>query len=241
MYLENLNNKQRKAVKKNGGPILVFAGAGSGKTRVLTHKIAYLIDEIGLPPDNILAVTFTNKAAQEMKSRVVDLIETDISGINIGTFHSISANILRREIKHLGYDNNFTIYDQQDSRSVVKTVIKELNLEELYKLKDLNHNDIRIWVLNNTNQRGLAAKIRDCLEKGYHIGDKHIKGDYNILKQDNFDGSWRDGLKTEIFVHVDTINNPKFKSHLKEFLLFTGYSGSIVKYRYEKVLYDCKK
>ena len=91
---------------------------------------------------------------------------------------------------------------------------QELNLEELYKLKDLNHNDIRIWVLNNTNQRGLAAKIRDCLEKGYHIGDKHIKGDYNILKQDNFDGSWRDGLKTEIFVHVDTINNPHEANNL---------------------------
>ena len=124
------------------------------------------------------------------------------------------------------------------SREWNRKQIKELNLEELYKLKDLNHNDIRIWVLNNTNQMGLAAKIRDCLEKGYHIGDKHIKGDYNILKQDNFDGRWSDGLKTEIFVHVDTINNPKFKSHLKEFLLFTGYSGSIVKYRYEKVLYD---
>ena len=125
----DLNDMQRLAVETLGQPVLIFAGAGSGKTRVLTHKIAYLIDEIGLPPDNILAVTFTNKAAQEMKSRVVDLIETDISGINIGTFHSISANILRREIKHLGYDNNFTIYDQQDSKSVVKIVIKELMLQ----------------------------------------------------------------------------------------------------------------
>ena len=120
MFLENLNNKQKEAVQKIGGPILVFAGAGSGKTRVLTHKIAYLIKEVGLPPENILAVTFTNKAAQEMKSRVLDLVDVDITGINIGTFHSISAQILRKEIQHLGYENNFTIYDQQDSKAIVK-------------------------------------------------------------------------------------------------------------------------
>ena len=108
MDLSSLNKYQKLAVEKFGGPILVFAGAGSGKTRVLTYKIAYLINELGLPPDNILAVTFTNKAAQEMKSRVVDLVNIDISGINIGTFHSVSAQILRKEIGCLGYQNNFT-------------------------------------------------------------------------------------------------------------------------------------
>ena len=91
MDLSSLNKYQKLAVEKLGGPILVFAGAGSGKTRVLTYKIAYLINELGLPPDNILAVTFTNKASQEMKVRVNDLVACNISGIHIGTFHSVSA------------------------------------------------------------------------------------------------------------------------------------------------------
>jgi len=182
MYLENLNNKQKKAVEKIGGPILVFAGAGSGKTRVLTHKIAYLIEEVGLPPENILAVTFTNKAAQEMKSRVVDLIKTDISGINIGTFHSISANILRKEIKHLGYDNNFTIYDQQDSRSVVKTCIKELNLD----LKQFEPKTYQIRISNAKNNLLNPDHFKDIIET---LNDEHFYNIYNryqeILKDSN--------------------------------------------------------
>ena len=129
MYLDNLNQQQKKAVEKIGGPILVFAGAGSGKTRVLTHKIAYLIEEIGLPPKNILAVTFTNKAAQQMKSRVIDLANNDISKITIGTFHSICAQLLRKNIHKIGYENNFIIYDQQDARSVVRKIIKDMNLD----------------------------------------------------------------------------------------------------------------
>ena len=124
MSLEKLNKKQKQAVEKIGGPILVFAGAGSGKTRVLTHKIAYLIKEIGLPPKNILAVTFTNKAAQQMKSRVVDLVSEDITGISIGTFHSICAQLLRKNIHRIGYENNFIIYDQQDARSVVNLLLR---------------------------------------------------------------------------------------------------------------------
>tara|TARA_B100000609_G_C17219547_1_gene439048 strand:+ start:57 stop:2234 length:2178 start_codon:yes stop_codon:yes gene_type:complete len=128
--LENvLNDKQLNAVKSVGSPNLIFAGAGSGKTRVLTHKIAYLIKEVGIPPQNILAVTFTNKAAQEMKSRVQELLNFDISSISIGTFHSISAQILRKEIHHLGYSNNFIIYDQPDSIVVIKDSIKDLGLD----------------------------------------------------------------------------------------------------------------
>ena len=129
MNLDNLNDKQLEAVKSVGSPNLIFAGAGSGKTRVLTYKIAYLIKEIGLPPENILAVTFTNKAAQEMKSRVQGLLDFDISSISIGTFHSISAQILRKEIHHLGIDNSFIIYDQPDSVSVIKDSIKDLGLD----------------------------------------------------------------------------------------------------------------
>ena len=126
MDLKNLNSEQLKAVKHIGDPVLVFAGAGSGKTRVLTYKIAHLIEEVGLPPENILAVTFTNKAAQEMKNRVNKIISVDLSKLNIGTFHSVCAGILRKHIHHLGYENNFTIYDQSDAMSVVKNIIKNI-------------------------------------------------------------------------------------------------------------------
>ncbi len=129
MDLSNLNEKQLEAVKSIGQPNLIFAGAGSGKTRVLTYKIAYLIQEIGLSPDRILAVTFTNKAAQEMKSRVQKLLDFDISSISIGTFHSISAQLLRKEIHNLGISNSFIIYDQPDSISVIKDSIKDLGLD----------------------------------------------------------------------------------------------------------------
>ena len=111
MNLDQLNPEQRKAVEITGGPILIFAGAGSGKTRVLTHKIAYLVQEVGLPAENILAVTFTNKAADEMKQRVQQLLNMDVSTMSVGTFHSISARILRREIQLLDYSNDFVIYE----------------------------------------------------------------------------------------------------------------------------------
>ncbi len=126
----DLNLQQKKAVELIGGPILIFAGAGSGKTRVLTHKIAYLVEEVGLPSENILAVTFTNKAADEMKQRVQKLLDMDCSSMSVGTFHSISARILRREIYLLGYSNDFVIYDQDDSRALVKKMIGNLELDE---------------------------------------------------------------------------------------------------------------
>ena len=130
MNLNDLNPQQRQAVELVGGPILIFAGAGSGKTRVLTHKIAYLVQEAGLAAENILAVTFTNKAANEMKQRVSQLLQMDISSMSVGTFHSISAKIMRREIHQLGYTNDFVIYDTDDSRAVIKKAIKDLKLDE---------------------------------------------------------------------------------------------------------------
>ena len=129
MNLSDLNPSQLEAVQTTGGPILIFAGAGSGKTRVLTHKIAYLIQNIGLPPENILAVTFTNKAAQEMNERVMSLVKVNTAKMSIGTFHSICAGILRKNIHHLGYTNSFTIYDSSDSKTLVKNVIKDMNLD----------------------------------------------------------------------------------------------------------------
>ena len=133
--LEELNESQRKAVEYCDGPQLVIAGAGSGKTRVLTYKIAYLMDHHGLKPWNILALTFTNKAAREMRERIGKLVgEEQARRLYMGTFHSIFSRILRREAEHIGFNGNFTIYDESDSRSLIKTIIKELNLnDKVYK------------------------------------------------------------------------------------------------------------
>lgn len=131
--LDNLNNRQLEAVKSKNNPTLVIAGAGSGKTKVLTHRVAYLIHEEKINPSNILAVTFTNKAANEMKTRIDNLyqdINSDIKikGLWMGTFHSICARILRYEIEALGYDNNFIIYDKGDQLSLIRKCIKQLDL-----------------------------------------------------------------------------------------------------------------
>ena len=132
--LEQLNEGQRRAVEYNDGPQLVIAGAGSGKTRVLTYKIAYLLEQ-GMAPWNILALTFTNKAAREMKERIGRLVGQERARyLQMGTFHSVFARILRAEADSVGFTSNFTIYDQSDSRSLVKNIIKELQLDEkVYK------------------------------------------------------------------------------------------------------------
>ena len=127
--LNDLNPVQQKAVLETEGPLLVFAGAGSGKTRVLTYRIAYLIEEKGVQPWNIFAVTFTNKAADEMRERVERLLGRSAKGTWISTFHSACARILRQHIEHLGFKRNFVIYDGQDQERHLKTIMKELNLD----------------------------------------------------------------------------------------------------------------
>ncbi|NLK01304.1 MAG: DNA helicase PcrA [Clostridia bacterium] len=127
--LENLNPKQREAAAHIDGPLLILAGAGSGKTRVLTHRIAYLIYK-GIPKENILAITFTNKAAEEMKERLVKLIGVGARDIWTSTFHSTCVRILRRNINFLGYKRNFVIYDSVDQRNLIKDVLKLLDLDE---------------------------------------------------------------------------------------------------------------
>ena len=128
--LNDLNESQRKAVEYIDGPSLVIAGAGSGKTRVLTYKIAYLLQQ-GVKPWNIMALTFTNKAAREMKERIGKLVGQDLAQhLYMGTFHSIFSRILRSEAQHIGFTNNFTIYDETDSRSLIKTIVKEMGLDE---------------------------------------------------------------------------------------------------------------
>ena len=129
--LAQLNDSQREAVTYCDGPQLVIAGAGSGKTRVLTYKIAYLLDHYDMAPWNILALTFTNKAAREMKERIGRLVGQDRAiRLQMGTFHSVFARILRAEAEHIGFGANFTIYDQSDSRSLVKSIIKEMQLDD---------------------------------------------------------------------------------------------------------------
>ena len=129
--LSELNDSQREAVTWCDGPQLVIAGAGSGKTRVLTYKIAWLLERYQIEPWRILALTFTNKAAREMKERIGRLVgEERARYLQMGTFHSIFARILRREAQHIGYNSDFTIYDQSDSRSLVKSIIREMQLDE---------------------------------------------------------------------------------------------------------------
>ena len=133
-YLDNLNEQQRDAVVYTGGPSLVIAGAGSGKTRVLTYKIVHLLNS-GYEPWRILALTFTNKAAREMRERIQQLVgEKTASKLWMGTFHSIFLRILRQNAERIGYKPNFTIYDAADSKSLVKSVIKDMDLDEkIYK------------------------------------------------------------------------------------------------------------
>jgi DNA helicase-2/ATP-dependent DNA helicase PcrA len=129
-YLDTLNEPQREGVENTEGPCMIIAGAGSGKTRVLTYRIAHLIQTKGVDPFSIMALTFTNKAAKEMRERIEKVVGSDARNLWMGTFHSVFARILRAEAHLLGYPNNFTIYDTDDSKSLLRSVIKEMGLDE---------------------------------------------------------------------------------------------------------------
>ena len=133
--LDKLNDEQIKAVTHNKGPLLVLAGAGSGKTRVLTYRIAYLITKYNVSPWNIIALTFTNKAAGEMRERIDDIVGAGSENIWVSTFHSTCVRILRRFCESIGYNRNFTIYDSDDSKSVMKSIIKRRNLDKKALMK----------------------------------------------------------------------------------------------------------
>jgi len=126
--LKHMNERQQKAIQQTDGPLLILAGAGSGKTRVVTHRIAYLIEEMNVAPWNILAITFTNKAAREMKERTSTLTP-DGENVWISTFHSMCVSILRRHIDLLGYEKNFAILDDADQISLLKQILKDLNID----------------------------------------------------------------------------------------------------------------
>ena len=164
---DTLNPPQREAVAQTEGPVLILAGAGSGKTRVLTHRIAYLMEEMGVNPWNILAITFTNKAAQEMRERVDKLVGFGYESIWVSTFHSACVRILRRHIDNLGYDTNFTIYDTDDQKSLMKDVCRKLNIDtKVYK------------------ERSLLAQISHAKDELLTPDDMEMKaaGDYNMKK-----------------------------------------------------------
>ena len=142
-YLDELNEPQRTAVEHKDGPIMIIAGAGSGKTKVLTTRIAHLMGFHHIDAFNILALTFTNKAAAEMKERIEKVLgNTEARNLYVGTFHSVFARILRAEANKIGYPNNFTIYDTDDAKSVVKTVIKEMDLDDKHYKPNVVYNRI---------------------------------------------------------------------------------------------------
>ena len=148
MNLDELNKEQKEAVLHTDGPLLVLAGAGSGKTKVLTTKIAYLIQEKGVSPYNILAITFTNKAANEMKSRIERLIGKVASDCQISTFHSFGVKIIRDNAASLGYTYNFNIIDSDDSITIVKRILREMNLDP----KQFNPTNIRNKISSCKNE-----------------------------------------------------------------------------------------
>lgn len=188
MNLDGLNNMQKKAVLHDEGPLLVLAGAGSGKTRVLTTSIAYLIEKKNVDPRNIIAITFTNKAANEMKERVANLLGMDVSHLWIGTFHSICARILRMNIDKIGYDRNFTIYDASDQKTLVKEIINELGYkDDITPREALN-------VISQAKNKSMGPEeflqVNTYFNKGdsyYEIFKKYEekKFDYNALDFDD--------------------------------------------------------
>lgn len=168
--IEKLNTQQKEAVLTTEGPLLISAGAGSGKTRVLTHRIAYLVEELEVNPWNILAITFTNKAANEMKERVESLVGEDAKAIWVSTFHAMCARILRRESLALGYDRNFTIIDTSEQQTLMKQVLKELDLDT----NRFNYKEM-LWLIDEAKNNGMLPEdFKE--EKGHdYIGEINSK------------------------------------------------------------------
>ena len=194
--LKGLNKEQFEAVTHNEGPLLVIAGAGSGKTRVLTHRIAYLISECGVKPWNIIAITFTNKAAKEMKTRIESLVGDVAKDIWIGTFHSMCVRILRREISKIGFGSDFVIYDVADTKVIVKECIKELNLnDKLYSDK---------YLLNE------ISKAKNDLMDPQRYSTVYAS-DYRLSKVAQVYELYQDKLKKNNAVDFDDIINHTIK------------------------------
>jgi len=177
--LEHLNTEQKEAVTSVSGPLLIIAGAGSGKTRVITHRIAYLLDEMDVDPGRILAITFTNKAANEMKERLEKLLSYPVSGMWVSTFHSACVRILRRETDHLPYGRNFVIYDAADQRTLLGSCVKELGLDE----KRYTPRVIAAKISNAKNQLYTPEKFR---QKADDFFDEQVAKVYTLYQEKLF-------------------------------------------------------
>jgi len=165
MSLKSLNKTQKAAVEAIDGPVLIFAGAGSGKTRVLTHKLYYLVDEGLFKPEEILAVTFTNKAAKEMKERVMKLLKANELDLSMGTFHSICARILREDIEVLGFSRHFAIYDVKDQLDLIKVLFEEFEISKTLITPNQLRNQISLFKNKMMDAAVVDRKARTILEK----------------------------------------------------------------------------
>jgi DNA helicase-2/ATP-dependent DNA helicase PcrA len=176
-YLETLNPSQRSAVEQIKGPIMIVAGAGSGKTRVITYRVAHLIRS-GVDPFSILVLTFTNKAAREMRERIMKVVGNEAKNIWMGTFHSVFARILRVEAQHIGYPSNFTIYDSDDTKSLIRTILKEMQLDD--KLYNANFVYNRI----STAKNNLISPTEYLQNKGIQAEDNSSgRGQLGLIYQ----------------------------------------------------------
>ena len=161
MNLDYLNDKQKEAVLYGDGPLLILAGAGRGKTSVLTPRVAYLIKERGVDPRSIVAITFTNKAAKEMKERIIKLVGSTGYNIQISTFHSFGLRIIKENHERLGYDRNFTILDSDDSLTVIKKILKDLNIDS----KRYNPKFIKNKISSCKNEMVMPDKYKALVPK----------------------------------------------------------------------------
>ena len=165
MSLKALNKTQKEAVEAVNGPVLIFAGAGSGKTRVLTHKLYHLVNEGLFKPEEILAVTFTNKAAKEMKERVLKLLKTSDLNLSMGTFHSICARVLREDIDVLGFSRHFAIYDVKDQLDLVKILFESFEISKNLITPNQLRNQISLFKNKMMEPKAVESKAKTILEK----------------------------------------------------------------------------
>ena len=234
-YLNTLNDSQRQAVENTEGPVMVIAGAGSGKTRVLTYRIAHLINK-GVDPFNILSLTFTNKAAQEMKERIGKIIGgTEARNIWMGTFHSVFSRILRSEAEKIGYPQNFTIYDTQDAKNLIKTILKEQGLDDKIYKPNLVYN--RISAAKNNLLSAAAYNKNTTIQGEDRQAAKPKIGEvYKIYEQRCFKAGAMDFddllFKTNVLLrdHPDVLNKyqHRFKYILVDEYQDTNFSQYII-------------
>ena len=203
--LNGLNDKQYEAVVNTDGPVLVIAGAGSGKTKVLTHKIAYLMQEKNILPWNILAITFTNKAANEMKERIAALVGENAKDIWMGTFHSICVRILRKHIDQIGYDSSFIIFDTSDQKSLIKKCLKELNIDD----KQFSEKLVQAEISNRSVQSEISNAKNEMLEPGQYAFKVH--GDFRRERIATVYELYQKRLKENNAIDFDDIINYTIK------------------------------